>query len=278
MFNLQVGLTDGSVPYGRMLEYTDPAVKQRFAAKLSELQDLPTLSMPEVGDQRFEQVARIGNVIAIKPDGREHRFRFVPDPRFPLIPLDVVEQASASLGISAWELQRTHWAVKDTNLFEALFAHSVGTEGKRGGASPAVRFPTHLLPDPRLVGVMMPFSADFDIVYETIQLAAEDADMTCVRADDIWLDNHVMGDVLSILWRSRVIIADLTGRNANVFYEAGLAHALPRDTILLTQNPADVPFDLQSIRYLPYGVGTKERGDLRSQLAQRLRTLTSPSA
>ncbi|MCR2813045.1 hypothetical protein [Microbacterium sp. zg.Y1084] len=124
----------------------------------------------------------------------------------------------------------------------------------------------------------MPFSAEFDIVYETIQLAAKDADMTCVRADDIWLDNHVMDDVLSILWRSRVVIADLTGWNANVFYEAGLDHALPRDTILLTQNAADVPFDLESIRYLRYGVGMQERRDLRRQLAQRLRTLTSPSS
>jgi hypothetical protein len=90
-------------------------------------------------------------------------------------------------------------------------------------------------------------------------------------------NDHVMGDVASLLWRARVVIAYLTGRNPNVFYETGLAHALPRRTVLLTQNPDDVPFDLRSIRYLFYGLSTDARKLLRKQLSKRLRTLTSQS-
>ncbi len=83
-----------------------------------------------------------------------------------------------------------------------------------------------------------------------------------------------MADVLAILWRSQIFAADLTGKNPNVFYETGLAHALPRPTVLLTQDAADVPFDLQSVRYLRCGVGTADRTALRSKPAQRLDTLS----
>lgn len=82
-----------------------------------------------------------------------------------------------------------------------------------------------------------------------------------------------MGDVLSTFWEVEIVIADLTGRNPNVFYEVGLAHALLRKTVLLTQNADDVPFDLQPIRYLMYGVGSSERQKLRDDLSKRLRTL-----
>ncbi len=120
---------------------------------------------------------------------------------------------------------------------------------------------------------MMPFKKEFDVVHETIRGAVDDAGLISVRVDDIWGHDHVMGDVLSALWESQIVIADLTGRNPNVFYEVGLAHALPRKTVLLTQNAGDVPFDLQPIRYLMYGLGSSERQKLRGDLSKRLRTL-----
>jgi hypothetical protein len=129
-----------------------------------------------------------------------------------------------------------------------------------------------------LVAVMMPFSKGFEIVYETIDQAAADAGLKCARADDIWESDHVMGDVLGLIWRANIVVADLTGKNTNVFYETGLAHSLPRRTVLLTQDPSDVPFDLQSIRYLSYGLGTADRALLRKQLAERLTTLASQTS
>jgi hypothetical protein len=182
------------------------------------------------------------------------------------------------LGIDSFEFRRTHWAVKNVDLFEILLARQAGAERSFAGgidASTAVKFPIETPRDTKLVAVMMPFAPAFDVVYETIEAAVSDAGLMCVRADDIWQHHHVMGDILSILWRSRIVIADLSGKNANVFYEAGLAHALPRPTILITQDPADVPFDLQSIRYLHYGLGTEERANLRRRLADRLKTLDS---
>ena len=278
MFSLQVGLRDGTVPDGRMFEHTDPAIRDQFVADLSSLQDLPVLAMPEVGDDRSEPVAHIGSVRKVRRDGREYRYAFVQDLDFPAIPLPTITKLSGELGISNWELQRTHWAVKDVDLFQVLFAHQMRDHQQlpgNFGASGAVQFPVNTPRDPKLVAVMMPFAPAFDIVYETIQAAVTDAGLQCVRAADIWQHDHVMGDILSILWRSQIVIADLTGKNPNVFYEAGLAHALPRSTVLLTQTAEDIPFDLQSIRYLAYGLGTSQRALLRKQLAERLTTLVS---
>lgn len=279
MFSLLVGLNDGVVPAGRLFEYTESAISESLASDYaSVLQRLPALSMPEVGDDRFDQVARIGTISHLREAPKGHKFIFTPNPNLESVSSSTIQDLADQLGIDpdSWEFTRTHWAVKDVDLFEVLLEHQTQLHGGNSGnleASGAVRFPVDLPRDPTLVAVMMPFAPEFDVVYETIETAVADAGLRCTRADDIWERDHVMEDVLSLLWQSQIVIADLTGRNPNVFYETGLAHALPRRTVLLTQNPNDIPFDLQSIRYLRYGLGTSQRAVLREKLSMRLSTL-----
>lgn len=291
MFSLLVGLNDGLVSPSRLFEYTDEVLVARLRSDYpASLQSLPALSMPEIGDDRFEQIARVGTITSIRPSGGDVRFTFVPNSNLEPIPLSAIEEMAPSLDVrrGSWEFSRTHWAVKDVDLFQVLLEHGQRTAGPadsgprpetaraaNSGPRPvgAVQFPVDLPRELSLVAVMMPFSTEFDVVYETIEMAVQDAGLHCARADNIWEHDHVMGDVLSLLWRSGIVIADLTGKNANVFYEAGLAHALPRPTVLLTQRSEDVPFDLQSIRYLRYGLGTSERAELRKKLSDRLANL-----
>jgi hypothetical protein len=70
-----------------------------------------------------------------------------------------------------------------------------------------------------------------------------------------------MQTIVSLICQSGLVIADCTGRNPNVFYEAGIAHTLGRDVILIAQNLNDVPFDLRAlaiITYLPNAQGLQE--------------------
>lgn len=99
---------------------------------------------------------------------------------------------------------------------------------------------------------MMPFSAGFDAVYAALRTAAEAVGKKCNRADDIWNHDAIIQDVVSLICKSSVVICDLTGKNANVFYEAGIAHSLGKDVILITQSAEDVPFDLHHLRYIQY--------------------------
>ena len=47
--------------------------------------------------------------------------------------------------------------------------------------------------------------------------------------------------------KARILVAELSGRNPNVFYELGVAHAMNKDVILITQTLEDVPFDFEAL-------------------------------
>ena len=79
--------------------------------------------------------------------------------------------------------------------------------------------------------------------------------------------------MLSLIWRSRVVLADLSGKNPNVFYEVGIAHSLGRRTILVAQSMDDVPFDLRALRVLHYENNEEGRHQLTQAITDRLRTL-----
>lgn len=275
MYNLIVGMTDGVAFPGRLFEYTDDAVKSQFSSPtgpdLERLLSLPTLLMPEVQNHGGEQaVARVGRLASLRPVGRDLHFEFYQSPHVPAISLNRVTEIAGALGVaSEWEWNRTHWAVKDIDLFEV--AHEAVGPAK---LEPRVfTFPMTTAREPDMVAVMMPFDARFAAVYEAIKDAATDAGFRCHRADDIWDHEHIMDDIISLIWRAQVVVADFTDRNANVFYETGIAHALGRTVIPLTQSMADVPFDLRTVRSLTYLSNLEGLEALHSELTTKLRTL-----
>ncbi len=129
--------------------------------------------------------------------------------------------------------------------------------------------------DYSLVSVMMPFSGVFSCVYDSIKSASSSAGLTCKRADDIWDDSTVIQDVFSLIFQSYIVVCDFTGKNPNVFYEAGLAHALGKHVVPITQSADDIPFDLRHHRYVPYLCNSEGRADLETKLVERFRTLAS---
>jgi len=102
--------------------------------------------------------------------------------------------------------------------------------------------------------VMQPFREPFGGYYSKIFVPAiEKAGLRPVRADD---DIFATGKVVDQIWRgindAKVLVAELTSRNPNVFYELGLAHALGRPVVLVSSTEEDVPFDLRHIRVIYY--------------------------
>jgi len=121
----------------------------------------------------------------------------------------------------------------------------------------------------------MPFSAIFDSVYaNVIQPAIESAGLSSVRADQIYSKPQVMADIWKALKSSRIVIAELSDKNVNVFYELGLAHAMGKPVIIITRNEQEVPFDLKSLRYLFYDINNPSWGEsLKKVLTEMLLTL-----
>ena len=100
---------------------------------------------------------------------------------------------------------------------------------------------------------IMPFDEEFDSVYKgVIKSSLSEVGFTVKRADDIDSQQNILRDIIGNITSSNLVIADLTGANPNVFYELGLAHALRKPVILITQDIEDVPFDLKSYRMIVY--------------------------
>jgi hypothetical protein len=66
------------------------------------------------------------------------------------------------------------------------------------------------------------------------------------------------------------VVCDCTARNPNVFYEAGIAHTLGREVILITQSEHDIPFDLRHLRYIRYLNNVEGRTALTQALKLRM--------
>lgn len=104
--------------------------------------------------------------------------------------------------------------------------------------------------------VMQPFAPPHGDYYEKIfKPAIDKTGLKPVRAD---ADIFGTGNIIDQIWRgikaAKVLVAELTTRNANVLYELGLAHALKKPVVLVSSNQPDVPFDLHHIRVIYYDV------------------------
>ncbi len=210
-----------------------------------------------------DDLARVGYIQRVTPLGREVRIEYAFDSNVPPITHDEFRSLAADLQISSFELNRTHWAIKDVDLFKVLHAKRIGRP-----LSPTVfSFADLTRPQDDLISVMMPFAPQFTQVYEALKAVASELDLKCLRADDIWENAAVIQDVVSLICRSRIVVCDCSDRNPNVFYEAGIAHSLGKDVILIAQSKGDIPFDLQHLRYVTY----KNNGEGVQQLQAELR-------
>jgi hypothetical protein len=128
--------------------------------------------------------------------------------------------------------------------------------------------------EPDLISVMIPFAAEFAPVFAALQHALGGLGFRCLRAADIWRNSAVIQDIFALIWASRIVICDFSGRNPNVFYEAGIAHTLGKHVIPITQSPDDVPFDLRHHRFLRHLNNNEGLAALVHGVNERVRTLT----
>lgn len=108
---------------------------------------------------------------------------------------------------------------------------------------------------------IMPFGGWFDRYYSDLYVPAIEASgLIPHRADDLYRPSAIVHDIWSYTKQSRVVLADLTGKNPNVFYELGLAHALAKPVVLVAQSIDDVPFDLRALRVIQYDKNAPDWG------------------
>jgi len=104
-----------------------------------------------------------------------------------------------------------------------------------------------------VVFVITPFAEDFLALYDALkERFAESFEFT--NAGDLDNQQNILKDIVVGIHSADVIIADLTGLNPNVFYELGLAHAMDKKVIIITQDIDELPFDIKSYRANRYSL------------------------
>ena len=99
--------------------------------------------------------------------------------------------------------------------------------------------------------IIMPFSSTTscseqiwtEIYEEVFKPALIDNGYSCERSQPE--TGSLIRSILKKIQDSFIVIADITDRNANVFYELGVRHSLSKRTIIVAQEAKHIPSDLQ---------------------------------
>jgi SAM-dependent methyltransferase len=109
------------------------------------------------------------------------------------------------------------------------------------------------VPPTKKAFVLMPFQNPYNGYYRDIfKPALEEASYQVSRADDVFSARPIMLDIQDSIRAADLLLCDMSGRNPNVFYELGLAHAIGKPTILVSSTEQDIPFDLRHVRVILY--------------------------
>jgi hypothetical protein len=120
--------------------------------------------------------------------------------------------------------------------------------------------------------VLMPFQEALRPVYDDhIRRVADSLKLAVARADDFFTAKSVVSDIWNAICSSRLIVADCTSRNPNVFYEIGLAHVVGKPVILTTQSEGDVPFDVGHLRYIKYEYTPRGMQEFEARLVETIK-------
>jgi hypothetical protein len=109
--------------------------------------------------------------------------------------------------------------------------------------------------DKRPAFVAMPYKPRWSRAVETvIQTSADQSNFLATVSRNSEKPGLITSQIWNEIRRAEVVVAEISDENPNVFYELGLAHALGKEVILLSQNVLKRPFDISTARLLHYRI------------------------
>lgn len=126
----------------------------------------------------------------------------------------------------------------------------------------------------KLCFVLMPLKEPYLTYYkDRIKPILESLGLTVKNANDIKRSGSIIEDIWEYIYKARLIVADITCHNPNVFYELGIAHTIGKDCIFLrwSRDVAPVPFDIDHLRYFRYTDDENSWKSLRNILEEAVR-------
>ena len=182
----------------------------------------------------------------------------------------LVARSGLAVGGTAENLSSTHWydikvtttgqrislSVDDVRVLEHVLEKPLtgGQVGLFAWGAQAVEFSSFAFDRrPGTVFVVMQFPEPYNQLYEDVIKPVTAAfGLRTYHAGDVFGPGLILHDVAQGIVDAKVIVAEITPPNQNVFYELGYAHALAKPTILLAERGKQLPFDISGYRVLFY--------------------------
>lgn len=122
---------------------------------------------------------------------------------------------------------------------------------------------------PGVAFVLIPHTDEYDELFiSIIKPALESHELKVLKASDIFKPGNILSQVWAQIRSAEVVIADVSGQNANVIFELGLCYGIHRCPILLTRNPDELPFNIRNLRYIEYEDSMKGAEKLKKDLSR----------
>lgn len=122
--------------------------------------------------------------------------------------------------------------------------------------------------------VAMQFGEPYDTIYRAvIRPKTQKLGFDVVRIDEVNQPGIIFQDIQRKIEDAKVVIAEITAPNQNVYYEVGYARALNKPTILLAQRGKDLPFDIRSYRVVFYDDSIGGKPAVEKTLGQHLQAI-----
>ena len=102
---------------------------------------------------------------------------------------------------------------------------------------------------------------------------------TAVRADEIDKPGIITSQVIQHVVEDPLVIADLTERNPNVFYELAIRHAIRKPLVQIISKHESIPFDVAATRTVlvdHHDLDSVERA--KNEIAEQIESLEADSA
>lgn len=159
------------------------------------------------------------------------------------------------------QIRSAFGAARGNSNTEALTAWSQGIAKLEKRLSREKQMPAESVAlDPRKrtgkIFVAMPMAADnhsYANNLEAIKQACQEVGFDAQRVDDIQSNQPITDDMLRMIDEADYVIADLTDRRPNVFYEAGYARGIGKTPIYIAAEGTKLDFDIQGYSILFFG-------------------------
>ncbi|PXX98848.1 hypothetical protein DF185_15850 [Marinifilum breve] len=119
------------------------------------------------------------------------------------------------------------------------------------------------------VFLLTPFIKSEKVTFFDVEAICHQLGFKCLKGDEEYITGDIFAYILNKILESRIVIANINGRNPNVFYELGIAQAIGKPTLLISKNIENIPFDVKSQNIIIY----KDSNELSDKLSLMLSSI-----